>query len=107
MVIKTKPVPFDEIAFERDWSLLVLSREHQASGFRLDPVENSPVLSLGVEHISGTTLENFIAADPNFAILKRNRRQIEVMPPVQLQQVAGQIVLVEALHHDHERTSLL
>ena len=38
LVIIPKPVPPDQISFERNWPLLVLCREHQAADFPLDPI---------------------------------------------------------------------
>jgi len=50
---------------------------------------------------------HFSISNRNKLVLDRNRRQIEMFPTPLRQQVAGKIVLMQALHHGDDRTFFL
>ena len=60
-----------------------------------------------MQHVTYSSDEAFAPADLNFAIFNSDRGQVEMMPPTLADQMAGQVVFVQALHHHHDGPVLL
>jgi hypothetical protein len=59
LVVKTEPVPADEITLERDRPLLVLGRKHQATDLGLDPIEGGLAFPLRMQNLAATPGDPF------------------------------------------------
>ena len=107
VVIVSEPVASDEIAFERNRPLLILGREHQAADLRLDTVQGVFALALRMQDVADPSCDHLAVAERDDAVLDGDRRQVEMLPAALIEEMAGKVVLVQALHDDDDGTVLL
>ena len=62
------------------------------------------VLSFGVKEIANTSMVIAIIAERDTAFCLGDRRKIEMRPTALLKQMTDQVVGVQPLHHDNDRT---
>ena len=105
VVVPTEPLPLDDLAFERNRALLILSREIEAAERASDPVEHRTRLSRLVQDLARRSVVYQIRPDCHFLVDFGNRRQIEMNPRFFLKQVADQILKMQALHDDDDHVA--
>ena len=103
-IVEFEPRPLDQIAADRDGRLLVLRRELHRPHRRLQFIEGSLGFPFGVQQISDLTTDAASGAQANNRLLLRDRREVQMPPAVLLQQMTDQIVWMQALHDDDNRT---
>src|SRR5438132_2787491 len=107
LVIKPEPVPFDEIAFERHWPLLVLGGEHTAADLGFDALEHRVALPLRMQDLPLAEGEGFAAPNRHDAVLNGGGRPVEMVPAALSEEMPGKVILMQALHDHDDGTSLL
>ncbi len=60
-----------------------------------------------MQNVAGAPSMRLPIAERNNLVLERDRRQIKAIPAALLTQMAGQILLMQALHHRNNRSRLL
>src|SRR5262249_62406891 len=93
-----------EIAAEGNRRLLVLGRELHRSHRGFQFMQGGLVLAYGVKKIANASMVIAMIAERDTAFCLGDRRKIEMRPTAFLKQMTDQVVEVQPLHHDNDRT---
>ena len=94
-----EPCAPNEDAFERNGPLRVLGREHHAAELALERFERPGALAFRMQHVAGAAVMGSFGSKLENLFFNGDRRQIEMLPSALTQNVPGEIVFVQPLHH--------
>ena len=106
-VIGPEPLALDEVAFGRNGALLVLCGELETADLGLDPLQGLAGLALRMEYGTRLAVVKFMRADRHRLVIRGDRRETELMPAAALDHEAGEVFLVQPLHHQDDDAPLL
>jgi hypothetical protein len=84
-----------------------LGGEQQAADFRFDRLEGLPALALGMEDIAAPARMRLAVPKLDDLVVQRNRWHVQMIPTALSQEVAGKVVVVQALHDRNDCARLL
>src|SRR5207249_3235895 len=81
--------------------------EHQTADLGFDALEHLLALALRMQHLARAAGEDLAGPNGDDAVLDRDGGEVEVLPTTLSEEIAGQVVLVQALHDHADRISFL